>query len=72
MKKAPFELFIGCTGPVYAYCNKAVMEYGDYKKIALVNAYTGEIHWKVKPENIPGQVLLRIEHDADAIASHLK
>lgn len=67
MKEKPFELFIGFTGPGYSYCNKLVCRDGDYKKLAFVNAYTGEITWYVKPWQMPGEVLIRIEHDADAI-----
>lgn len=70
--KEPFELFVGFYGTGYMYSNKAVEEDGDYKKLAFVNAYTGEITWRVKAHQIPGPVLLRIEHDSDAIKSHLK
>ena len=66
-----FELFIGFTGCGYTYCNKAIEHNGDYTKLAFVDAYTGEITWYTSPENVPGFVLLRIEHDADAIASHI-
>ena len=65
--RIPFELFIGFTGCGYTYCNKAVASGEDYKKLAFVDAYTGGITWYVAPERIPGYVLLRIEHDADAI-----
>lgn len=65
-----FELFIGFTGCGYTYCNKAVENNGEYKKIAFVDAYTGKITWYQKPYNIPGNVLLRIEYDSDAIAAH--
>ena len=70
--KEPFELFVGFYGTGYMYSNKAVDDDGDYKKLAFVNAYTGEITWRVRPERIPGFVLFRIEHDSDAIKSHLK
>lgn len=30
------ELFMGCFGNGITVCNKAVMEYGDYKKIAHI------------------------------------
>ena len=65
MKK--FELFIGNTGAAITYCNKATMEHGDFKKVASINPYTGELKFFVKPESIPGDILLRIEHDADCI-----
>ena len=67
-----FELFIGFTGCGYTYCDKAVASWKDYKKLAFVDAYTGRITWYVPPEQIPGFVLLRIEHDSDAIASNVK
>lgn len=65
--RTPFELFIGFTGCGYTYCNKVVAPGEDYKKLAFVDAYTGEITLYVAPERIPGYVLLRIEHDVDAI-----
>ena len=65
--KKNFELFIGNTGAAITYCNKAIMEHGDYKKIARINPYTGELKLFVEPTEIPGPVLLRIEHDADTI-----
>lgn len=67
MKEKPFELFIGFTGPGYTYCDKRVCRDGCYKKLAFVDAYTGNITWYVKPMHMPGEALLRIEHDADAI-----
>ena len=70
--KEPFELFIGFTGCGYSYSNKAVWDDGDYKKLAFVNAYTGEITWRVRPDRIPGDVLNRIRHDSDVIKSNLK
>lgn len=68
--KNDFALFIGFTGCGYTYYNKARTVAGDYEKLAFVNTYTGAITWYKAPEKIPGFVLLRIEHDADAIASH--
>lgn len=62
MKK--FELFMGCFGNGTTVCNKAVMENGDYKMIAHISEY-GTIKWYVKPETIPGDALLKIEHVAD-------
>ena len=64
MKK--FELFIGCLGNGLTVCNKAVEENGDYKAIAHI-AECGKITWYVEPSKIPGDALLRIEHDADAM-----
>lgn len=68
--KTPFELFIGFTGCGYTYCNKAIEHNGEYKKLAFVDAYTGDITWYQQPEKIPGYALLRIEHDSDAIAGN--
>lgn len=31
-----FELFMGCFGNGITVCNKAVMEHGDYKRIAHI------------------------------------
>jgi hypothetical protein len=69
MKEA-FALFIGFTGCGYTYCNKAIEHEGNYKKLAFVDAYTGEITWYQHPSRIPGYVLLRIEHDSDAISAN--
>lgn len=70
--KEPFELIVGFYGTGYSYSNKAVLDDGDYKKLAFVNAYTGEITWRVRPERIPADVLVRIRHDSDIIKSNLK
>lgn len=62
---AKFELFMGCLGNGVTVCNKAVMEYGDYKKIAHI-AECGKITWYVNPSSyVPGADLLKIEHCAD-------
>lgn len=60
-----FELFAGCLGNGTTYCNKAVEEHGDYKKIAHVSEQ-GNIRWYTSIESVPADALLRIEHDADA------
>ena len=62
MKK--FELFMGCLGNGVTVCNKAVLENGDYRKVAHI-AECGKITFYIKPETIPGADLLRIEHCAD-------
>lgn len=67
MKK--FELFMCCLGNGITVCNKAVMEHGDYKHIAHISD-CGKITWYVEPNSIPGDVLLIIEHDADAMYSN--
>ena len=67
MKK--FELFMGCLGNGVTVCNKAVMEHGDYKTIAHI-AECGKITWYVEPSSIPGDALLRIEHNADTMRAN--
>ena len=62
MKK--FELFIGCLGNGITVCNKAVLEHGDYKRIAHISE-CGKITWYVNPSSVPGDALLKIEHCAD-------
>ena len=65
MAAKKFELFVGCFPGGDVYCNKAVLEYGDYKQIAFID-YKGDLRLSVDPSYIPGDVLLRIEHDANA------
>lgn len=62
MKK--FELFMCCLGNGITVCNKAVQEDGDYKIIAHI-ANSGKIKWYVPISYVPGDDLLKIEHDAD-------
>lgn len=69
MKK--FELFMGCLGNGVTVCNKAVMENGDYKYIAHI-APCGKITWYANPCNIPGDALLRIEHEADTMHANFE
>ena len=69
MKK--FELFICSIGNGLTVCNKAVIENGDYKHIAYI-ANCGKIKWYVEPSKIPGDALLRIEHDADAMRANFE
>lgn len=64
MSAKKFDLFVGCFPCGDVYCNKAVLEYEDYKKIAFID-YKGTLQLYVDPSYIPGDVLLRIEHDAD-------
>jgi hypothetical protein len=60
-----FDLFMGCLGNGATVCNKAVLENGDYKKIAHI-AECGKITWYVNPSvYVPGADLLKIEHCAD-------
>ena len=70
MKK--FELFIGCLGNGLTVCNKAAEENGDYKTIAHISE-CGKITWYVNPSTyVPGDALLRIEHDADAMRANFE
>lgn len=64
MAAKKFNLFVGCFPGGDVYCNKAVEEHGDYKQIAFID-YKGDLRLSVDPSYIPGDVLLRIEHDAD-------
>lgn len=61
MKK--FELFMGCLGNGITVCNKAVMEYGDYKKIAHISN-AGMIHFYVEESYIPEESLGKIKKTA--------
>lgn len=51
-----FELFGCCLGNGTTVCNKAVMEYGDYKTIAHISE-CGRISWRIEnPEQyVPAQ-----------------
>ncbi len=69
MKK--FELFMGCLGNGITVCNKAVEENGDYKVIAHI-ANCGNIKYYVPINYIPGDALLRIEHEADTMYHNWK
>ena len=72
MRKEKFELFLGCLGNGITVCNKAVEENGDYKTIAHI-AECGKITWYVNPSTyVPGDALLRIEHDADAMHANFE
>lgn len=66
-----FELFMGCLGNGLTVCNKAVEEHGDYKQIAHISP-AGNIKWYIPVESVPGDVLLRIEHAADAMYHNFK
>lgn len=67
MRKAEkFDLGIYSFPGGTVYANRAVMERGDYKQIAFVDR-EGKLSFRVPVEYIPGPVLLRIEHDADAV-----
>ena len=64
MKK--FDLFMGCLGNGITVCNKAVMEHGDFKKVCHISEH-GKITWYVNVGYVPGNELLKIEHQADVL-----
>lgn len=62
--KKNFKLFVACFPGGDVYCNSAIMEHGDYKQIAFID-YKGDLKFYIDPSCIPGDILLRIEHDSD-------
>ena len=60
---ANFELFLGCLGNGTTICNKAVMEYNDYKTIGHISA-AGNIKLYVDRGYIPPEDLKRINRVA--------
>ncbi len=66
-----FELFMGELGNGVSVCNKAVMEHGDYQQIAHISP-AGNIKWYIPVSSVPGPVLLRIEHTAEAMYHKFK
>ena len=61
-----FDLLI-CSFPGgFSYTNKAVIEHGDYKRIAFIDRF-GCLRFDVPVSYIPDNALLRIDHDADAM-----
>ena len=62
-----FELFGGCLGNGTTVCNKAIMENGDYKKIAHISN-GGLIKWYIEnPESyVPEYAMKKILGWADA------
>ena len=61
--KGKFELFMCCLGNGVTVCNKAVMEYGDYKHIAHISD-SGKINLYVSKSYIPVEDMRRIEQTA--------
>ena len=51
-----FELFLGCLGNGTTVCNKAVMEYGDFKKVAHISEH-GVIKFYVPESYIPDDAM---------------
>lgn len=66
-----FDLFMGCLGNGTTVCNKTIENNGNYKKVAHISE-AGNIRWYQKPETIPGQALLRIEHCAHAAEENFR
>lgn len=65
MRAKKFELFGGCLGNGTTVCNKAVMEYGDYKKVCHISN-EGEITWYVSDDYCPPEAIAQIEQWANA------
>lgn len=65
IKMKKFELFAGCLGNGITICNKAVMEYGDYKKVAHISN-GGNIKLYVDADYIPDEDMKKIIFMADA------
>jgi hypothetical protein len=55
------RLFIGDYPGGMVYCDKAVMQSGDYKKLAFRSRSTGEVTWYAK--RIPTEIREMIEQD---------
>lgn len=60
MAAKKFELFAGCLGNGTTICNKAAMEYGDYKKVAHISE-GGNITWYVDQSDIPNTEMEKIK-----------
>lgn len=60
MRAQKFELFMGCLGNGITVCNKAVEEYGDYKRVAHISD-EGSIKWYVADDYCPPEARERIE-----------
>lgn len=60
-----FELFMCCLGNGITVCNKAVMEYGDYKQIAHISN-AGNIKLYVSDNYIPAEEMEKIKNVAKA------
>lgn len=54
-----FDLFLGCLGNGITVCNKAVLEHGDYKRVAHISP-AGNVRLYVSPNYIPAADMGRI------------
>lgn len=59
-----FELFLGCLGNGVTVCNSAVMEDGDFKKVAHISN-EGKITWYVGEDYPPADALASIRACAE-------
>ena len=59
-----FKLFMGCLGNGITVCNKAVREYGDYKKVAHISE-KGNIKFYVSDGYIPADAMEKIRNAAE-------
>ena len=60
---------MGCLGNGLTVANSAKEVNGDYEHIAHISN-GGNITWYVKPESIPGQALLKIEHESNTMQTN--
>ncbi len=60
---------MGFLGNGLTVANRAKEVNGDYEHIAHISN-GGNITWYVKPESIPGQTRLRIEHESDTMRAN--
>lgn len=59
-----FKLFLGCLGNGVTVCNSAVMEDGDFKKVAHISN-EGKITWYVSEDYPPADALASIRACAE-------
>lgn len=66
-----FELFMCCLGNGITVCNKAVIENGDYKKIAHISN-AGNIKFYVQESYIPATEMDKIKRTASGDSKNFK
>lgn len=64
MSARNFKLFLGCLGNGVTVCNSAVMEDGDFKKVAHISN-EGKITWYVGEDYPPADALASIRACAE-------
>lgn len=62
---AKFELLMGCFGNGVCVSNKAVMEHGDYKKVAYISEH-GVLKLYVPEDYIPSEEMQKIKNTSEA------